>query len=1435
MFKKEETNFVSANDIDNMLLIMPNKNAGQPGGPLDTSAKISKEISNNSNESGNKKGKKKNKKTGSPEKKFTSLIVAGLKRLIQIGINFFEGKEQELIQMAKQKFIDIKMGNNLEAFVSPGSSSSSLAKVKAISQNAGGGNQDDGDNLELTKDQEDLVIDFMQKYIRSIDKLGTTIESKDQPGQIIEVYQENEAMDKETYLKTKWQRTLYRKITSKRHLLTTMQNLSQNEIIKRMSDLAKVLYGLHMVEHPQMKSKGIWRKLMSGQRKKAVMACFRMAPLYSIPLHRAINLFLKAYKQKWLDNPESIDPDIMSLIPDLCPEVEGGEAGGEAADLPAVEAGGSKSEEGSSGSNGASPNSSSDIFDASSVPDPLRQLITSFNRAATTEQTAGGGGGSVMNNLANDQLYMIYAEAMSKSIEIIDDDDDEEGGDGGGEPEEDQTNVFEETEMIKQKLLYEQGRLAERGAAEMCLLYISASKGEKTEMLEKTLQLGISLLHGGNVEVQQRMLNHLKDKKDVGFFTSLAGLMASCTVLDLDTFERCIKAEQFGGLSSSDDGMAGKKNLHDADFTCSIFRFLQLLCEGHNLEFQNYLRAQTGNNTTVNTIICTVDYLLRLQESIMDFYWHYSGKSTVDVAGKENFCRAITVAKQVFNSLTEYIQGPCVGNQLTLAHSRLWDAIGGFLYIFANLQDKLSKDPHQIELLRELMTLQKDMIVMLLSMLEGNVLNGPIGKQMVDTLIENQQNVEMLLKFFDIFLKMKDITTSDAFQEFDTNKDGWISPKEFRKAMEAQKMYSLEEIDYILMCVDTNQDGKIDFKEFTERFHDPAKDIGFNMAVLLTNLSEHMSHDARLDRLMKKASSFLSYFEPFLGRIEIQGSSGRIERVYFEIKESNIEQWNKPQIKESKRQFLFDSVNEGDDKEKLEVFVNFCEDSIFEMQHAASISSSSDEEGGPGAGDQSQSLLRNIFDKTKNYLTMAISLLSPSHIQNGFNKVRSMEKKELFNMVINMNINIVYFIFYFIYYVLTLMVRSLYYMVTGNSLTTGIPTANIQDEHHHDAQTTPTFIPFGLSNLENQQQRQQQSDILDETMSEQQGEMHHYTDQNLDETQRTLNTELELYDSSANQNASGGALPDLQNNSNENFTSQSVSSSLGAQQTKSKYASSVSGSIEEEDDATLAQKEGAESQSATSSSNSNYKKILSMFARNFYKLKYLALILAFLINFLMLFYKARTLSQDSPEADLFKGSVGAEVLDTGDEGEEQLIEVIMMDPEEYYIEHFLKMLAFIHSLVSFALMVAYYILKIPLVIFKREKEIARKIEFQGMWIAEQPSDDDLRSHWDKIVLSTRTYPEMYWDKFIKKKVKAKYADQYDLDQLCKLLGISADSDQYKSDSNKSKSAAKSQSTDLMAKLKSFDWSYQIWKWGVILTDNVKFRVIFYFEKSAVFK
>jgi len=62
--------------------------------------------------------------------------------------------------------------------------------------------------------------------------------------------------------------------------------------------------------------------------------------------------------------------------------------------------------------------------------------------------------------------------------------------------------ALQEQEMEKQKLLFHQARLANRGVAEMVLLHISACKGVPSDMVMTTLQLGIAVLRGGNGEIQ---------------------------------------------------------------------------------------------------------------------------------------------------------------------------------------------------------------------------------------------------------------------------------------------------------------------------------------------------------------------------------------------------------------------------------------------------------------------------------------------------------------------------------------------------------------------------------------------------------------------------------------------------------------------------------------------------------------------------------------------------------------------------------------------------------------------------------------------------------------------------------------------------------------------------------------------------------------------
>ena len=116
------------------------------------------------------------------------------------------------------------------------------------------------------------------------------------------------------------------------------------------------------------------------------------------------------------------------------------------------------------------------------------------------------------------------------------------------------------------------------------------------------------------------------------------------------------------------------------------------------------------------------------------------------------------------------------------------------------------------------------------------------------------------------------------------------------QAMDSQKQFTGPEIQFLLSCSEADENEMINCEEFANRFQEPARDIGFNVAVLLTNLSEHVPHDPRLRNFLELAESILEYFRPYLGRIEIMGASRRIERIYFEISETNRAQWEMPQV-----------------------------------------------------------------------------------------------------------------------------------------------------------------------------------------------------------------------------------------------------------------------------------------------------------------------------------------------------------------------------------------------------------------------------------------------------------------------------------------------------------------------------------------------------------
>ncbi|KAA0711621.1 Ryanodine receptor 3 [Triplophysa tibetana] len=780
------------------------------------------------------------------------------------------------------------------------------------------------------------------------------------------------------------------------------------------------------------------------------------------------------------------------------------------------------------------------------------------------------------------------------------------------------------------------------------------------------------------------------------------------------------------------------------------------------------------------------------------------------------------------------------------------------------MQMKLSQDSSQIELLKELLDLQKDMIVMMLSLLEGNVVNGTIGKQMVDTLVESSSNVEMILKFFDMFLKLKDLTTSDSFKEHDPDRKGVISKKEFQKSMESQKQYSQSEIDFLLSCAEADENDMFNYEEFVERFHEPAKDIGFNMAVLLTNLSEHMPHDARLATFLNLAESVLNYFEPFLGRIEIIGGAKRIERVYFEISESSRTQWEKPQVKESKRQFIFDVVNEGGESEKMELFVNFCEDTIFEMQLASLISepdaaerpeedddddaqsvTENQEEEEDDAALESSSAFTLACVSTRKSLSNLRRMLSLKSMRRQYRKLRKMSVKEMIRGFFCFFWTIFVGTFRFLYNLLWGFFHILWSTLFGGGLVEGAKNMKVTDILGNMPDPTQFGIHGDVLEMEKLEycDASQASELGCQAVGER-GEMDlmselmnvqprreggkHGMEPGLGDVSEVVGVDAPSLASAVHQKKAQEAAmnaadaeakwesekADLEDREKTDQGRRDEQMSGSAADKERKPVKSRRGLKKETPDACMA--------SFLAGLDVYQTKMLNYLARNFYNLRFLALFVAFAINFILLFYKVTGEDSDDLDPWVRRGGGG------GADDDEGVVEYFVLQESSGYMAPTLRFLAVMHTLISSLCVLGYYCLKVPLVVFKREKEIARKLEFDGLYITEQPSDDDIKGQWDRLVINTPSFPNNYWDKFVKRKVINKYGDLYGAERIAELLGL----DKSALDFNPTEDAVMKDAS-LLSWLSSIDTKYHVWKLGVVFTDNSFLYLVWYTTMSVL--
>ncbi|KAF7210487.1 transcript variant X2 [Nothobranchius furzeri] len=230
-----------------------------------------------------------------------------------------------------------------------------------------------------------------------------------------------------------------------------------------------------------------------------------------------------------------------------------------------------------------------------------------------------------------------------------------------------------------------QCRLDREGGTKLFTDLVMSTKNDK--IFQESIQLAICLLEGGNTEIQNSFYKLMMgDNKSEKFFKVLDDRMKEAQMdikatVSVNVSEMTHKANEkeleSGSAALVLPGSGGHPLLVQGQSVASalpaqpppeqpememgpavtimkpILRFLQLLCENHNQNLQNFLRVQ-NNKTNYNLVCETLQFLDIMCGSTT------GGLGLLGLYINESNVHLII---QTLETLTEYCQGPCQENQ----------------------------------------------------------------------------------------------------------------------------------------------------------------------------------------------------------------------------------------------------------------------------------------------------------------------------------------------------------------------------------------------------------------------------------------------------------------------------------------------------------------------------------------------------------------------------------------------------------------------------------------------------------------------------------------------------------------------------------------------------------------------------------------------------
>ena len=471
---------------------------------------------------------------------------------------------------------------------------------------------------------------------------------------------------------------------------------------------------------------------------------------------------------------------------------------------------------------------------------------------------------------------------------------------------------------FEKKIIEKQNELCEVGMVDMICHTISQTKD--IELQHESILVGIAMLIGGNPKVQKAFLKYIQNDGRNDFLNSIKKLIdKNFDIIKkemsqknkyyanqlLEREEEALRKKllspdnspirkmitptslKFDGTSSKeleiDDEIIGNKKMEDVEearlsliVLQRVFRFLQLFCEGHNLDMQDQLRNQTDSNGATNGksqdfISSTAYYFNTLMKMI-----------NVD---------CLDVGVQMLDFLIEAVQGPCEGNQLALARAKIINSCMDFLTMFVkdiDYQKRGFTEPDQVAKVHDGTTTAM------------NVLNALLEGLSYPEIIEEMSALDLR------FLIAK------LTQEYET----FVKDKLKLK---------VENVTPALVT------GKLNADSFDQQMLE-----SFDVCILLVNLADH---NKKVAAFLKDTEAFtprevnaLKFFRSNLANIEILFKD-KLLKVYFPV--YPVCRY----LSTNSRKGLMANVNRESPNEKINGLVGSSDELFDEMTHMAFLKS----------------------------------------------------------------------------------------------------------------------------------------------------------------------------------------------------------------------------------------------------------------------------------------------------------------------------------------------------------------------------------------------------------------------------------------------------------------------------------------------------------------